>query len=277
MFNKNIMYLTTSTVYGVERGDAGRRHTGLGVDLLKYPKTIVNLEFSYHGSADAGNITCRTAEGLPVNVGVAMQYTLETANLANFYLRYGDIPTQKKFLARYARSAILDVCVMRPIAEWFPNRTALGTDFFNHVAKVFTPEGAKMRSLQLLYIGIPSDVQKQIEDTAVAYQGIQQAQYNVSAEQVRADTRLLKVQQSNLIVGIQAEAFANKSFLAANAAARALNLSVSSEIDVYKNATSTLNMTKDELLAYMWLHTVRGNMDSNQIIEVGLPSTVGTQ
>lgn len=211
-------------------------------------------------------------EGLPVNLGVAMQYTLETSNLADMYLRYGTVPEHKKFLAKYARAAIRDVCVKRPIQSWFPNRTALGTDFFNSVSAQLLPEGAKMRSLQLLYIGIPFAVQKQIEDTAVAAQGIQEAEYNVSAEQVRADTRILKAQQQNKIIGIRAIAFANESIVAARASAKALNLSVGSEIEVYKNASAELKLTQEELLAYMWLHAVRGNDESSQIVELAAPT-----
>jgi len=273
-YNKNILYLETDRIHGASRGSAGRRFTGLGVDLLKFPKTVQTLEFSYHESADEGNITCRTQEGLPVNLGIAMQYILDKDKLPDMFLNYGGPDKQKKFLAKYARGAIRNVCVKRPIVEWFPSRTELGEDMMQACNEVFKSKGAIIRSLQLLYIGIPFNVQKQIEDTAVAAQGIQQAEYNVSAERVRADTRILKAVQNNKIIGIESNAFANATIVTASAAATALNLSVSAEIDIYKNAQKTLNLTKEELLAYMWIHAVRGNDQSSQVIEVGMPSSV---
>ena len=87
-YDNNVRFLH-SEVFGGGRKDSGRFHTGLGVDFIKFPKTVVELEFSYHKDANAGNITCRTMEGLPVNLGVAMQYTLMPEMLAEMYLRYG--------------------------------------------------------------------------------------------------------------------------------------------------------------------------------------------
>ena len=72
----------------------------------------------------------------------------------------------------------------------------------------FADKHVTIESLQLLDILIPSSLQNAIENTAIANQEIGQAQYDLEATRVSAQTLILQTKQSNKVTVLNAQAAA---------------------------------------------------------------------
>ncbi|EGR27141.1 SPFH domain band 7 family protein [Ichthyophthirius multifiliis] len=81
-------YSSISKSIGKKPYSAGIHFLGVGHSFIKFPKTVLNLEYSNHQGADYGPIRSRTSDGLEVILEISFQYKLIYEDLFELYNNY---------------------------------------------------------------------------------------------------------------------------------------------------------------------------------------------
>lgn len=68
----------------------GIHFLGVGHSFIKYPKTVLNLDYSKHEGADYPPLKSRTSDGLEVVLEISFQYKLNYESLYDLFLLYKD-------------------------------------------------------------------------------------------------------------------------------------------------------------------------------------------
>jgi regulator of protease activity HflC (stomatin/prohibitin superfamily) len=85
----------------------GFHFIGLGHDFIPYEMTITTIEFSKSREATLPIISCRTKDGLKLDLEVSFQYRVIPSKIYNIYTTFGD--NMKTVLLRVALDSISDV------------------------------------------------------------------------------------------------------------------------------------------------------------------------
>merc|ERR1719331_12061 len=115
-----------------------------------------------------------------------------------------------------------------------------------------------------MYISIPSDITLAIERTAAANQHIRTAEYNKAVNQVIANTTVARNIEDVKVHAINADAFAFETERTAIASSKALNMTRTTEMEMYKAMRTELGMDNKEFFTFLWLYNMRTNNVANQ-------------
>lgn len=279
-YDSNIHKLDVDTVYGPGRGDGGRFFTGFYIDFMKFPKTLQQIEFSTHKNADFPRMKVRTGPdadtggvssssaggGVEVNLEVAMHYELmrDPASLVKIYTHFGGLGKHRDILGLYVKDILMDVAATVPLRKWWTNREQVGSDMQDSLKKKLHDWGVEVRLFQVMYISIPDDITAAIERTAAANQNIRTAQYNKAVNQVMANTTVARNIEDVKVHTIEAEAFAFEKERTAVASANALNMTRTTEMEMFKAMRTELGMTNKEFFTFLWLYNMRTNDVANE-------------
>lgn len=265
--------MDTSKVYGADDGTGGRFFTGLGVEFVRWPRTMQLLEFRNGGNSSA--ITAKTTEGVDVELQASMQYRLrrEPDQLASLFAKYGYNPDHNAFFITYVRSVVRDVISQYRVQDMWQQRAAIVDATRTAVENKLAENHAVVVGWQLLNLEIPSNLQAAIEVTTQEQQKIEQSRESLAAVRVEADTQLQESTKLAEATVIDADATAKSIVFDAIAKASALNYTVQAEGDALDAVKDTLNFNNTELLTYVWLDAVQKGQASKRVVALHQPSS----
>jgi regulator of protease activity HflC (stomatin/prohibitin superfamily) len=274
MYNQNVHKLDTSRVYNSERGQSGRWFTGLGVGFYQqFPTDVQKLDF-FDGSGDSGMVSCRTREGLRVDLQFSVQYRLkrDATSLAKLFLDYGPDEAWKTFFINYVRSEVRNVISRHVVRDMWESRDELAREMDAALAAELGPRGAVVVGVQLLNVDIPLALQRAIENTTVETQRIEEAAEQLNAVRVSAETRRLEAEQAAQVLVIQAlgEAYAIRRD--AEAQAVALARASAAESRALQLTREVLGFNTTELLRFSWLEALAASRAKRVVLAVPQPS-----
>lgn len=227
--------------------------TGPFETFIRFPSTWQTIEFSPAEDAKDIPITGRTEDGQSLVIDVSFQYRIIKDKLLELYANYGaDYEIQ---LVKISRGAIRDVAGEYDALEFFYNRTVIATAMIDSLIAKEDVIPIEIGEFQLRNIDLPDSLEAAIEQVEVAKQDIKIAEYQQQATVIRANTLIL-----------EASAQANISIIEAQAAAEALNITLTAEGIALFNLANATGLNSTELLTYLWIKAIEAHDSAYLII-----------
>lgn len=179
--------------------DSGRYFVGTWNDFILFPKNIQNIEWldgrpmSVEGEMvqDLNPINVRTRSGQMVNLGIAVQYQINTATLGAMYSNY-TTTIEQNFITKF-KSMVADLISTHQTRALWTERIRVQTQMLNGCRTMVQTEMNGYIScwdLQLVGADIPDVVERQtIREQVVRQEQLLQEQIQV-ARTTRAETEV---------------------------------------------------------------------------------------
>eukprot|EP00457_Paulinella_chromatophora_P009912 gb/GEZN01009994.1/.p1 GENE.gb/GEZN01009994.1/~~gb/GEZN01009994.1/.p1 ORF type:complete len:362 (-),score=57.24 gb/GEZN01009994.1/:192-1181(-) len=272
VYNKNILHLDLREVY-----TPGRYVLGIGKAFIQFPTTYQSVrmgsEFGSH--ADAGDVLCRTSEGLVMRMEVALQYLLSTKlqDLVRLYLDFGE--TYHQVYIKQAQAGIRDGCADFTADEFTQNRTMLAENLHAKVRPRFNRSYAAVPSFELVNMEFDKQYATAIEQTQIAKQDVLLAENEYKVAEV--DAERAKAEAETLATLTVRNALATNVSLAAAAQAEAelLAVRIQQQTEALQTLRTDLSLnTSKQLLAYHFFAVLEEVKVSKMIMGLPYPSTI---
>ncbi len=225
--------------------------------FLRFPSTWQTIEFTPDFYSDDIPLSTQTKDGLEVTVDVSFQFRLRKQDLLILYSSYG--MDYKDYFIRVSRSALREVCGEFSAIEFYANRSIVNlvmkTSLNDSLASLI-----EVGEFQLRDIDLPDSFEAATEELEVARIQIQIAQYAQEATIIEAQTLI-----------IQAQADANITIIDAQAAADALNITLTAEGLLLAELAAAIGLNSTELLTYLWIQAILEHDSSYLIIGENTP------
>jgi len=212
--------------------EEGLHFIGFWNDFIRFPSTYITVEFTPSSRADDIPISVQTKNGLLVHVDVSFQFRLRKAELLNLYSEYGT--AYKFYVQAVARSALREVVGNYNAETLYANRSAvissMASALYGSINTI-----VEVGEFQLRHIEFPESFENAVEAYEVWRIEVEIAQLEQQAEIIRQQTLTLV-----------AEFTANRTIIEYQGIADALD-----------TLRTSLNMTVDDMLTYLWIQTIR--------------------
>lgn len=226
-------------------------------DFLRFPSTYQTIEFTSAPIADDVPLRTQTKDGLQVKVDVSFQFRFRKADILDLYSQYGN--DYKNYFIRVSRSALREVCGEFSAIQFYASRSIVNIAMKNALNDSLASL-VDVGEFQLRDIDLPNSFEAATEELEVARIQIEIAQYAQKAAIIEAQTLI-----------IQAQANANITIIGAQAAAEALNITLTAEGLLLTELAATIGLNSTELLTYLWIQAILEHDSSYLIIGENTP------
>jgi regulator of protease activity HflC (stomatin/prohibitin superfamily) len=235
----------------------GWRFVGPFNDVIRYPKTLQNIEYdSSHFELMDG----RTKDGLPIILAVAFQYRLKPQELVQLYMDYEQTyGAYKKIFELVGMHEITEEATRHSAYEFFTEKQSIADIMKTRLNDYFSANlHAEVLSLQILENDLPSLFRDTIIAAGRKKQMIMQMQKTRDAKMVEFQTQR-KVARAQANVTIQ-KAVGERSRILQDAKAEsfAIGAYVDAELESYGQVNHDLGLEGDGLVKYIWYDTLAG-------------------
>ena len=145
--------------------DGGLYFLGPFRSFIKFPRTVINVEFSDRYGAKGPPIETRTSEGLALKLHVSFQYQLMRDEIPALYKL-----TNTKYEETYIRQSkkiILEVAGKYTAPEYWLKRNEIGSHFESELNQTLHGTHARVTAFQMLVIDLPKTYEDSIVQTQV--------------------------------------------------------------------------------------------------------------
>jgi len=275
IFDRNIQKVEGDRVF-----TSGRRLVGLGRSYIKFPSTYQTLRFGdpntlHYEDPDAGEISCRTRDGLKIQLEVAVQYQLSTKadDLYRLYLDTGGDKMWESLYIRIVQKVVRDVASLYDNVEFRMGRDVIAMNIHSELNKAFNEVYAMVPTSQLINMEIESDLADAITATRVAEQDRYQAANEKQVSLVEAQKRLGVSQKLTEIKIKRAEEQSQAIYAVANATAQIIQNNIDNQIKAYSELKDSLSLSQSsELLSYLWLQAMQSNNVKDLVLSLQYPA-----
>lgn len=155
--------------------EPGIHFVGLGHTFIPFDITINTIEFSKTKDATLPLISCRTKDGLKLELEVSFQYRVLKDKIYDIYTTYGE--NMKTVLLRIALDSISDTGTQYRAIDFFTQRTDISEKMKTQLNTRLNKDiNAEVVYFQLRSIDLPDQYELSIQNTEVTKQGIQKAE-----------------------------------------------------------------------------------------------------
>jgi regulator of protease activity HflC (stomatin/prohibitin superfamily) len=124
------------------------------------------MEFSKRGSATLPQISCRTKDGLKLDLEISFQYQIQSDKIYDIYTTYGE--EMNNILLRVAIDSISDTSTLYSSYDFFTMRETIGSKMKQDLTtRLQTDLYSKVTYFQLRSIDLPNDYEDAIQKTEV--------------------------------------------------------------------------------------------------------------
>ncbi len=219
---------------------------GIFNNFITFPSTYVSIEFTPHPLAEDIPISVQTKNGLLVEIDISFQFRLRKADIINIYSDYST--AYKDFVQAEARSALREVAGSYTAEELYTNRSDVNSEMSNALVTSLSSI-VDVGNFQLRNIDFPDSFEEAVENYEVHRVEIEIAQLEQEAEMIRQETQKLVTEYT-----------ANNTIIEYEGIATAL-----------RELATTLNMTNEELLQYIWIETIETHNEAYLFIGLDNP------
>jgi regulator of protease activity HflC (stomatin/prohibitin superfamily) len=242
--------------------DGGRYFLGLGHSFIKYPRTVQNLPQT--------SVLVRSSDGLPITMDISVQYTLPYNSSDRMRIVYNFFENSyESAMAELIDGLVRDVAANYTAYQFFENRTLLSTNLNRHLDTFFTDLYINIANFQLINILFPTAFNQEIDNTAIAVQEAIRATSERQVSLVQLQTRNGTIQADISIANLQRDTTVANIINNANNTANSLIDVFSTEAESLAAVKSTLALTNDELLAYIFVKMLQ-NTNANVRLAIGI-------
>lgn len=248
-FNAITMSLENATY-----SQAGLYFLGFGHWFIRYPRTIQTIEFMATGENQL--LHTRTADGLPLTLGLSFQYRYMPEHLNKLYLTYKN--EHHAVYVNTATAAIANVACNYSAYTFFNDKQGIAIAMQKYLNDKFTLNlYAQIDALQINQVELPQSFQDAILESISTKQNITRSvRYKENMQVTFATQRMVAEQSANQTV-IRAGGIAAQKMQQARANAQMTEQTVTAEIAAYTNITKALGLSSDHTLNYVWWDTLQ--------------------
>jgi len=252
--------------------NAGLHFLGVGHRFIKFPNTFQNMQFS---TAEHDVLHTRTSDGLPLTLGIGFQYTLNKAKIYDLYMRYQE--NYPAVLFDIASHVLADIACNYTAYNFFNDKQSIAIVMQQELDKV-TQElmFASVQTLQIMLVKLPLSFEDAIVESISVKQNITRTQKTQASQQVIFDTQIMAAKQKANQTVTESRGKAKEILARQNATALALLQNVDAELKAYRRIVSSLGLSNDELMQYIYYDSLTDRQGDSEFI-VGLtPQTYVT-
>lgn len=196
--------------------ESGIHFIGLGHNFIEYDVTLSTVEFSKSRDATLPLISCRTQDGLKLDLEVSFQYRVLPSKIYDIYTTFGD--SMKTVLLRIALDSISDVGVTYRAIDFFTIREQISAAMRQSLnVRLQKDLFTEVVFFQLRSIDLPDKYELSIQDTEVTKQGILRAEAERTKNNVTQQMYIDVAQIQQSIVKTDAEGQSQARILLTNA------------------------------------------------------------
>ncbi len=227
---------------------AGLYFLGFAHSFIIFPRTIQTIEFE---SDHRGLLHTRTADGLPLTLGVSFQYRYMPEHLINLYVAYRG--EHEDVYINTAIAAIANIACNYTAYAFFNDKQGIAQQMQHHLNDVFR-EGlyAHVEAFQISRVELPDIFQDAIVHSIATKQNITQTLRYKDNMAVTFQTQVMVANQTLEMQVLAANGTASARLERAAANARITQQTVQAEMSAYDGFARSLGLTPAELLDYLW-------------------------
>lgn len=212
----------SKTVSDTPLADAGMHVRGPWISFVTYPKTVENIEFdeTHHDILDG-----RTRDGLPIIVGVTLQYQLIPEEVVKLYKEFEqDQGDYLQLFKLHAIHVITEEACKYNASEFFNDKIRIAANMHTVLDKHFKEKlHARIDALQLNSETLPEDFTKTVLQASAERQNIAKAQNTLQANLVSQQTNIIVANYEAHMTVLQAQGNASYIEKAGDADAAIIN------------------------------------------------------
>ncbi|CAE7224682.1 unnamed protein product [Symbiodinium pilosum] len=235
----------------------GLKFVGPFTDLVRYPKTIQTLEYN---QVHRDLLDGRTADGLPLILGLAFQYRLMPDRIRDLYFtyenQYGDYEQIFKLTGMHM---ITELATKFTAYQFFNEKQKIAEDMRLHLNDYFSKHlFATVESLQIQEDDLPEAFTTTILTAATSKQNITRMSKTLAAKIVEFQTaRQIAEAQANVTIQ-QAIGDQHRIMQNGRADAAIIEAYVEAELTAYGKIHTELGLSGEDLINYIWYDTLGG-------------------
>lgn len=244
-FNK---YADVNTVYG-----PGRHLIGPWSTFLIFPADIRSVEFTDETLLHPAGLRypalhTRTKEGLALHLQVSLQYRLTKDKVGMLYTEFNQ--AYEEMFVSTIRDTLIRAAADYEAWQLWTERSKVGAKMQEMVNDALEVTYATCWGLQLMVIELPVKFEAAIVATQVQSQKISTREFEQTAAQTRAVTKVIAAEFQRTVKVITAKGQANYTLKTRTARAEARQKVLKVEAVVMESVRSQLKLTGDELVDY---------------------------
>lgn len=248
---------------------AGRYWLGLGGSFIRFPSTVVTIQFSNEADSKGDLLRSRTSDGLEVELEVSFQYQLNVSSIYGLYTQFGE--DYEKVFVTSAMDVVTIIATRYNATAFFTDRTRISADMEKSLKSHFDKLGADIPYFQLRSVELPPPFEKAIQDTEVKKQDIQTAEAEKENQEVTMETKVLQAQQKALEIALQANATGQQILLDAHAYVAQFELAQQLQAKSYKPIYEEYLKDEKTFMDYMQVRTLRNHPDTHSVVNLQRP------
>ncbi|KAL4493157.1 hypothetical protein ABPG72_003242 [Tetrahymena utriculariae] len=249
-------YSYISKSIGKKAYPGGIHFLGVGHSFIKYPKTVLNLDYSNHEGADYPPLKSRTSDGLEVILEISFQYKLEYESLYDLFHLYKD--NYSKIFSSIAVNTLTQTATYYTAYNFFVDIQKIGVKMQEELNDVFKKNCfASIEFFQLRSVDLPNQFEEAIQVSEVKKQQIQLAQAEKSRTIVELETLKMSASfQKNVTINY---ALGDAQAIEMNGKAQSISMKNVQNVNTqqYKKLKKQLKLNNNQLLTYIKSKVVR--------------------
>ena len=184
--------------------DGGLYFLGPFKSFIKFPRTVINMEFSDRHGARGPPIDTRTYEGLALRLHVSFQYQLIREQIPDLY-KLTNIKYEETYL-RQAKKIILEEASKYTAPDYWLKRGEIGQHIETQLNLTLGGTHARVTAFQMLIIDLPATYEESIVQTQVQVQLRETKRFEQNATTTRESINVDRSEADQEIAVIYAKA-----------------------------------------------------------------------
>lgn len=237
----------------------GRHWLGLGHRFVKFPSTVITVQFSHEAGAgtSGGPLRSRTYDGLEVSLEISFQYQLAKDSLYQMYTTFG--PEYHNLFVKMGMDLLTVAATHHYARAFFVNRTMIGDRMEQSLRKHFREQAyVDVPLFQFQAVSLLGDFESAIKET--------QAQQKM--RKVEFETEVIQAQRYVQVRSQQATAMAESIALKNSAAIQSLNATQLCAAAAFEKVLDIFGGDSNKMLKYMKVRAMRDHPAENSVLGI---------
>jgi len=279
-----LFFLSFSTLHATEWGlnynqlfenispdvyDAGLHCIGPWHSFIRFPNTYQNMQFS---TGDNDLLHSRTADGLPLTLGVSFQFTLTKTRLYELYMTYRD--DYRKVLFNVATHIVANTASNYTAYNFFNDKQTIAYDM-QRALNQYVAQHLYMtvETLQIILVELPQQFEEAILESISVKQNITRTEKAMQNMMVTFQTQIMAATQAANQTITLAQGQSQQILAQQNAEAAVLTATVDMETFAYARLKQALGLSEADLLEYIWWDSLSEAQSNSEFIVGMQPNT----
>lgn len=230
--------------------EGGRYFVGIANYFIEFPRHQKTMEYARYGTAYGKPLVCRTADGFAVTLEVSFQYQLTKNDIGNLY-KENSINYEQTF-NRQAKDVIMQTAAKYKAISYWSERANIVAAIQTEMQSEFMKNGAVCKSVQILYIDLPSSYENKIVETQVENQLQKQKELERESLLIRKSIDVLASENDAKIKEIISNATATAYETTQSAVATGIQSQIDSEVTITTALKTDLGLSGKDLQKYIY-------------------------